>query len=457
MTKCLNEELETEATAMVRGKRTSSHRAMVTNGSTATESLQRSALKDLEPRISTLHMHEFPKNTGLFICGDVMVCILSALPVRSIVRFKRVSKSWKQLLSSPFFIQFHYLKPPSSSDPSAILTLRNRLFSFSLSELEACSKVPMRELMFGRASEEEGKQQLFVRLSASSHGLVCFIASTVLGYSLTFCVCNPMTREFFTHPRLRIRDPGKQLVLKGFGFQFDPHNQTFKILLCAMICGMAYSLPIEIQYHLFDSSTRLWKRVLDPPLDSGYPISPCDATYLCTGGACYEVFINNHFRRSVAIFDMDKEVWEIIALPLQVAETLSRLSASEAISCKLVSWRKKVCFIHAFGNGKLGIWSLSEEKKWKQVTIEADVGNFTFLQSRGRNVRPGMDVILQQHALLVSKKKARGLEIYLHKDFKKSGGVKKIKWPYGEENDSFINIIPYEPSLFSCKFLLHNN
>jgi hypothetical protein len=54
---------------------------------------------------------------------DLIIEVLSFLPVKSLVRFRCVSKSWKTLISDPTFVKLHLEKSQSQTRNSSLLTI----------------------------------------------------------------------------------------------------------------------------------------------------------------------------------------------------------------------------------------------------------------------------------------------------------------------------------------------
>ncbi|ERN02098.1 hypothetical protein AMTR_s00045p00159230 [Amborella trichopoda] len=352
--------------------------------------------------------HKVSIDDDSFIQADVMVRILSFVPMKSIGMFRCVCNSWKELLSSPFFARIHALAYPLPPFPSTLITMSDRFYSLNSSDLKSNCRVPLIELPSQSlvAQEVYSLVKVCLRSSVSSHGLVCFTTSNA--GSNTLFLYNPTTQRTHYPPK------------------------------------------------------PLWPYKVEGPLtNSKQPLSILYDTFLCVSGACYGMFIDVHDRCSVEIFLFEEDVWGSVALPLEVEENLklpfeTKEQVRRQHSCKLVGWGERVCLVHAFGKGKLGIWSLSDEKRWEKVILKEDLGSFKFRPtdcSYGNCHKAQMNVILHQHTLLVCKRKRTYADIYMHRDFMKKSGREKFKWPYGNRGDPFINIIPYNPSLYSFKYL----
>ncbi|CDY40725.1 BnaAnng05880D [Brassica napus] len=126
---------------------------------------------------------------------DVVVDqILEKLPVKSLLRFRAVSKQWRTEIESPRFQERHLRHQQKSRDPS-ILICHPRL--------EKRGKASLRSLSVGATlvSEENhirypvaSKREINVRTTRSCDGLACLYSSTFI------YVINPATRwHHFKH------------------------------------------------------------------------------------------------------------------------------------------------------------------------------------------------------------------------------------------------------------------
>ncbi|XP_073128434.1 F-box/kelch-repeat protein At3g06240-like [Henckelia pumila] len=158
---------------------------------------------------------------------DVFIEILIFLPVKSILKFKCVSKTWRDLISSPLFMNRH-LK---------------------------CHRKHRVMLVKGDPSDTQ--------IHGPCNGLVCI----ALGKSIF--LCNPALREFKQLPPLNF-PAGKRGEPLGFGFGFDQIGGGYKFIqiwghevpdILDLWYGLGENGINENQVDLYDSASDSWKRI----------------------------------------------------------------------------------------------------------------------------------------------------------------------------------------------------
>ncbi|XP_065859529.1 F-box/kelch-repeat protein At3g06240-like [Euphorbia lathyris] len=147
---------------------------------------------------------------------DVIEDILSRLPVKSLLRFKTVSKKWYSFISENH--KFHMKQLSSSSSKYVIfyqlITLERTIFQYSDVDSYAC-----RRMNFPVEIEKPS------RLIGSANGLVC-VAPLYIGDF--FFIWNPCTGEC-----KRISVPVPDHTAAGvslFGFGYDSISDDYKVL-----------------------------------------------------------------------------------------------------------------------------------------------------------------------------------------------------------------------------------
>ncbi|GAB2294119.1 hypothetical protein Dimus_028338 [Dionaea muscipula] len=158
----------------------------------------------------------------------VLAEILIRLPVKSLLRFRLVSKGWNSVISSPQFAKSHLscaTNNPFAPPPYNLLVSSTRdLYSLELGPGgDTCGT---NDLIKVDKLVPESHLHFFV---GSCHGLVCFRSCTS-GYSLEdFYVYNPSTRwrrQVFSPSEVR----GATIRL-GFGFGYVSSSDDYKIVV----------------------------------------------------------------------------------------------------------------------------------------------------------------------------------------------------------------------------------
>ncbi|KAK4391176.1 F-box protein [Sesamum angolense] len=135
-----------------------------------------------------------------YLPSELIINILSRLPVRTIISCKCVCKSWLNLLDTPEFAKSHL----SISVPGLILYQSPRhLEYFKIFEFEDELDLERHELHYNPVTEiscrefiNEDRPRLGIQ--GSANGLVCF--RKIGQHPETVYVCNPITRDYIQLP-----------------------------------------------------------------------------------------------------------------------------------------------------------------------------------------------------------------------------------------------------------------
>ncbi|KAK8674287.1 hypothetical protein V6N13_112581 [Hibiscus sabdariffa] len=154
--------------------------------------------------------------------NEIIVDILSRLPITSLVQFKFVCRRWRALAQDPVLADMLLsLKADGNDDPCLILhgdfPIRNLLYFLDLSV---------------HNQDKEKVKRLYVPFQAtmpefdvvgSCNGLLCLSDSL---YNDALYVHNPFTMDFMELPKSR-QYPDQELV---FGFGFHPKTKEYKVV-----------------------------------------------------------------------------------------------------------------------------------------------------------------------------------------------------------------------------------
>ncbi|GLT54811.1 hypothetical protein SLA2020_279780 [Shorea laevis] len=269
-----------------------------------------------------------------YLPDEAIIEIISRLPVKSLIKFRCVSKTWRSLISSSDFITNHLNR--ALSDPQYPPYL---LFHYSDEQLQKErftlhsheDPFPQNQSWEEEEEEEEAEGGFFahpsgfielhspverIKLSLvnSCGGLVC-LACGFLKFKNSYIVWNPCIRKSISVPEPDIgfkSDP----LLPYVGFGYDSKNDDYKLV------RLAYSQVLPPMVEIYTLRTGAWRSVTAPgPL---YFISP---DYLSNWSL--PVFLNGkvHWlastpqhqgaicRNVIMTFDMEDEAFGEMAMP----------------------------------------------------------------------------------------------------------------------------------------------
>ncbi|GMY31644.1 F-box/kelch-repeat protein At3g06240-like [Fagus crenata] len=170
---------------------------------------------------------------------ELIVDILSRLPVKSLCRFKCVSKPWRSLISDPDLVKTHLHRAESKR---LILSSRNSLYSID-HEAPCENGVVAVDLDFPLKQTFQSLHPPWVHIIGSCNGLVC-----ILPQPDTFFAFNPATHESvqISAPPTRLLDPSN---VHSYGFGYVPSIDDYKLVKAAQ------GKPIAV----FSLRTGAWK------------------------------------------------------------------------------------------------------------------------------------------------------------------------------------------------------
>lgn len=186
------------------------------------------------------------------ITEDVLVEILLWLPVKSLVRFQSVSKSWRALIRDPKFIKLHLER--------SIQTLSDRIFVLRCYWDEYCLVKLNNEGWFDKPMKVVQSSSIpkwLPRINNHCNGLFC-------GHDDKngIVVWNPSLRKHKTISNLKLNvfDFHKQLFNVGIGY--DPINDDYKVVNIIQLSKFGEPVTVYdvLVYSLKES---LWRRVED--------------------------------------------------------------------------------------------------------------------------------------------------------------------------------------------------
>ncbi|KAL4183863.1 hypothetical protein AMTRI_Chr11g157200 [Amborella trichopoda] len=261
---------------------------------------------------------------------DPMIKILAALPVKSICKFKAVSKSWESLLSSHHFAINHSL----STSHSLSLSLH---YQKNGSQMFCASS---QDISDPRSYTRTRFQHQDLCWVACNNGMVCSLIVSKMGSFFT--VANPLIQT------VSIPISNLEFHVYDFGFYFEPITLSYKILV---------NIDRKVgAFFIFDSSVGGWR----PPRNETQIQLKALFMMVCVGSTCYGISSEEQGERLIMGLEMEREEWESIQTPAKIVE--------EGFY-KIQERDGRLCLVQVIPDSRAQaqIWVLSEGKKWTQL------------------------------------------------------------------------------------------
>lgn len=204
-----------------------------------------------------------------YVPDDLIVEILSRLPVKDLMRFRCVCKTWKSIIFDPSFVKKHLER--SSKKIHLIITREEVLYDgFDYDYGDAYAIPYSINQLFENPSSDVDEDDYYQLngywIIGSCNGLVCLGGyhgeeDTIYEYWVQFW--NPATRmKSRKSPRLHVNpccqgfDPSNSI---GFGFLYDDLSAIYKVVSVLSNCR---SKKIEVRVYLGD---KCWTKTFSSP------------------------------------------------------------------------------------------------------------------------------------------------------------------------------------------------
>ncbi|KAK8517843.1 hypothetical protein V6N13_127995 [Hibiscus sabdariffa] len=296
--------------------------------------------------------------------NEIIVHILSRLPITSFVQFKFVCKRWRALAQDPVLAaDMHLSSKADGNDPCLILhcdfPIRNQLYFLDLSaDNQDKDKVKRLYVPFQATMPE-------FDVVGSCNGLLCLSDSL---YNDALYVHNPFTMDYIELPESR-RYPDQELV---FGFGFHPETKEYKVVKIVYyrnISNYSYRRARRTVYpqsdvQIFTLGTSSWRSL--GKVSYQFVRRPSEAL---VNGRLHWVSRPRRYHpaRRIISFDLADEQFREVPKPDCGGLTRCNFHLSVLQGCLAVA---------VYGNyGKLEIWVMkcyNEKESWvKEFTIGA--------------------------------------------------------------------------------------
>ncbi|KAL3508921.1 hypothetical protein ACH5RR_028322 [Cinchona calisaya] len=190
----------------------------------------------------------------LEIPTDILREILRRLPVKSLIRFRCVCRSWCAFITSPEFIALHLSRRYHADDTNILIMLfiqetKKYVLSFhsnneSLDTIAPDLEVPIFH-DFGTAG-----------LLGPSNGIVCIATRKDI------CLFNPATRKFRRLPDCPFGCPQDFFrCSEHSGFGYDPITNDYKVIRLVMLWHLEDRHTYAFRAEIYNLSTNAWREL----------------------------------------------------------------------------------------------------------------------------------------------------------------------------------------------------
>ncbi|XP_059652740.1 F-box/kelch-repeat protein At3g23880-like [Cornus florida] len=298
----------------------------------------------------------------IFLPEDVMIEILSRLPVKSVIRAGAVCKNWYSIIKNPSLVTKHLNNHHTNNNNSGRLFIsrRNKVniyFSLFPDETLACTYEDVVVVL--------DIPNCVVVVASPYNGILCLC--TNCHRSNRFALWNPAIREFRSLPVLpRNHPPNVKTWTETFGFGLDPITNDYKVVW--IWNTTKEDAPYRFgpfQVAVYTLSTDSWRYLDHVALPYHGIDTPLSNT--CINGVYHWLATQNcEDSYSILSFDMGNELFHDI--PVDIPTSKHYYSPP-----RLLSYNNSLALIcYDYSNLTIDIWVMMEDDGcWtKHFTVE---------------------------------------------------------------------------------------
>ncbi|PIN11152.1 hypothetical protein CDL12_16259 [Handroanthus impetiginosus] len=316
----------------------------------------RSSIYRHEPRITKIQTR--PAGNILNLPEEIIAEILSRLPVKSLLKFRCVSKSWCSLISSEHFIKAHL----KISKRDTNLT-RHKIISTILQpcySLKQCSLQPLISGLLSEAVEFDYPMKdpnNAVRIVGCCNGLVCIAIN-----GKYFFLWNPSTRKYKKLPDV---DDGMKrgLFITKYGFGFDESNDDYKVF--GILSGFCKARRYETMVKIYSLKSNSWTRI--DAFNDGLPFD--DVGKFVSGKLHWGRKFGLNSKWDIVYFDLESELCGKIKQPNYV---------ESGFSPSLAALGGSLCVLCDYPQSSVDVWVMKQygvSESWSKMVSIPYVGN----------------------------------------------------------------------------------
>ncbi|XP_058756983.1 F-box/kelch-repeat protein At3g06240-like [Vicia villosa] len=293
-------------------------------------------------------MNLLPPNfspSPVFLPEELVVEVLSFLPVKSLLRLRCVSKSWKSFISDPTFVKRHLNRSALNADFTLVSSWNEVSFTtFCLLE----NPPIITTLPNGHYRQLNDKYDFYI--VGSCNGLLCLLAdSCILGNTDKHIrVWNPATRTI--SEKLGYSYQTDLCYPLSLTFGYDDSTDTYKVV---------HFIPDTTMVRVFSLGHNVWRKIQNSPLDHDFRMDVVNLS-----GSFNWLAVHDYTRkRVITSLDLSTETHTHFLPPQGVDE-------EPFINPNLSVLNECLCFSRDFKQTHFVIWQMKKfgvEDSWTLI------------------------------------------------------------------------------------------
>ncbi|XVF52472.1 hypothetical protein PTKIN_Ptkin05aG0021000 [Pterospermum kingtungense] len=256
-----------------------------------------------------------------FIPQEIILLILYRLPVKSLVKFTLVCKSWQSLITTSCFIDTHLAKTLSKPISSQPILIRRFTDSPKKEHYFLHLNHVSLDIFQTLKSPLKPRKNLYPRIVGTVHGLIC-LSDDIFGYTYRIVVWNPSLRRSIELPRPNITfdEVGPYNFTLGFGF--DAKKNDYKVVRLVYVQSgddRFHLLPPKVE--VFSVAEKGWRMISGKGIECCFVEASWTQCFL--NGRVHWIAYEKKMggvKNWVLLFDMEDEKFRKMKLPESVVD-----------------------------------------------------------------------------------------------------------------------------------------
>ncbi|XP_074267386.1 F-box protein CPR1-like [Silene latifolia] len=280
---------------------------------------------------------------------DIIMEILSRLPVKTLLRFKSASKSLLNLIISPEFVKLHLRRSLIRNSSFTLLhwgeaSLAYFDFDHPQRPVVQFDVHPDVIKLLESYRYENSSKLYFPMIIGICNGVVCF------GKAKELVLYNPATRDCRQIPRLRMRESCRSIDFEDV-FVYDYNADDFKIF--SSVHHITTPNQNNFEFYMYSLKDNSWLKIESPAQGLRVDTS---RTHIANNSLYWVTLKDGTQPKAIMRFDLSSHMYEEMSTPKQI-------NPAHILAVQVLKGRPHVLVLGSF----FDIWMITEDNFWTPV------------------------------------------------------------------------------------------